>query len=336
MKSYSRALLLLALLLLAGIASSQMIQAAPLHDPAQPASNLFDPSNAPALAPNAQGCSGTPSLQYVTANPPVTVPGQVSTISWGLVGNANAAFFQWPNGNRQGIGTPGSQQVNPTQTTTYFIVGQCGSNQVQWPITVTVQNTPGCSGTPQISSFTANPTTVNSGQASTLSWGIVTNADSVQLSSTTQGGSGVPTPGSVVVNPTQTTTYFLTAWCQGVSAQAQVQIAVNAPPPPTPPPSSGNRITSITKNGGLTSSSSLVVSVGYFWNNTDAPATLQAQAFNGAGNLVGTSNATRINPNQNLTANLNFTPYPPGMARVSACIYGSSGTELACSTVNMQ
>ncbi|MDL1895314.1 hypothetical protein FBQ82_03515 [Anaerolineae bacterium CFX7] len=335
MKFLTRAMLLLALVLLAGVAASQTALAAPRNDQAPLAVALGSPLNAPAPAPNAQGCSGSPSLQFVTANPSVTVPGQVSTISWGLVGNASAAFFQWPNGNRQGIGTPGSQQVNPTQTTTYFIVGVCGNNQVQWPITVTVQNSPVCSGTPQITSFTANPTTINNGQSSTLSWGSVNNADNVQLSSSTQGGSGVPTPGSVVVAPNQTTTYFLTAWCQGVSAQAQVQVTVNNPPPPPPPPS-GNQVTSVTKNGGLSNANSLVVSVGYFWNGEDAPATLQARAFNNAGNVVGTSNGTRINPNQNLNANLNFTPYPPGMARVSACIIGSSGTELACHTVNMQ
>lgn len=335
MKSFTRVILLTALLMLAGIASSQLVNAAPLRETNASGLIISNPSSAPALAPNAQGCSGTPSIQYAYANPAVTVPGQVTTISWGLVGNANAAFFQWPNGNRQGIGTPGSQQVNPTQTTTYFIIGVCGNNQVQWPVTVTVQSTPGCSGTPQITSFTANPTTINSGGSSTLAWGPVNNATSVQLSSTTNGGSGVPTPGSVVVQPSQTTTYFLTAWCQGNSVQSQVTVTVNNPPPP-PPPATGNQVTSITKNGGLTSSSSLVVGVGYFWNNEDAPATLQAHAFNSAGNIVGTSNATRINPNQNLTANLNFTPYPSGMTRVSACIIGSSGTELACNSVGMQ
>jgi len=331
MKFFIRAMALLALILLAGIASSQMAQAAPSQAQTQAETLTMQPAS----APNAQGCSGSPSLQFVTANPSITFPGQVSTISWGLVGNANAAFFQWPNGNRQGIGTPGSQQVNPTQTTTYFVVGVCGNNQVQWPVTITVQNTPSCNGTPHISSFTGNPTTINNGQSTTLSWGVVTNADSVQLSSTTQGGSGVPTPGSVVVHPTQTTTYFLTAWCRGISAQAQVQINVNNPPPPPPPPS-GNRITGITKNGGLSNAGRLVIGVGYFWNGEDAPATLQARAFNNAGNQVGISNATRINANQNLNANLNLTPYPSGMSRISACIIGSSGTELACSSVNMQ
>lgn len=334
MKSVNRVLLLAALLLLVGVTSSQIAAAAPAVDFGQRAASV-NPFLSPQALPHAQGCSGTPTIQYAYANPAVTFPGQVTTLFWGLVGNANAAFLQYPNGNRVGIGTPGSQQVNPTQTTTYFIIGVCGSNEIQFPITVTVQGTPGCSGTPQISSFTANPTTINSGQSSTLSWGLVGNADNVQLSSSTQGGSGVPTPGSVVVNPTQTTTYFLTAWCQGVTAQAQVVVTVNNPPPPPPPPS-GNQVTSITKNGGLTTSSSLVVSVGYFWNNEDAPANLQAHAYNSAGALVGTPNATRINPNQNLNANLNFTPYPPGMTKVSACIIGSSGTELACNSTSMQ
>lgn len=333
MISVYRVMLLALLLLFVGAASSQIAAAAPAMDLQRTAA--LDPFQSPQALPNAQGCSGTPTIQYAYANPAITFPGQVTTLFWGLVGNANAAFLQFPDGHRQGIGTPGSQQVNPTQTTTYFIIGVCGSNQVQFPITVTVQGSPVCSGTPQISSFTANPTTINSGQASTLAWGLVGNADNVQLSSSTQGGSGVPTPGSVVVNPTQTTTYFLTAWCQGVTAQAQVVVTVNNPPPP-PPPSSGNQVTSITKNGGLTNANSLVVSVGYFWNNEDAPANLQATAFNSAGNVVGKSNATRINPNQNLTATLNFTPYPPGMTRVSACIIGSSGTELACNSVSMQ
>ena len=335
MKLLTRTMLLAVLVLLAGIASSQIVSAAPSQENNAPAASLSSPSAAPAFVPNAQSCSGTPSIQYAYANPSVIVPGQVTTLMWGLVGNANAAFLQFPDGHRQGIGTPGSQQVNPTQTTTYFIVGVCGNTQVQFPITVTVQNSPTCTGSPQITSFTANPQTIQSGQSSTVSWGKVNNADNVQLSSSTQGGSGVPTPGSVVVTPNQTTTYILTAWCNGVSAQAQVQVTVNSAPTP-PPPSSGNRITSITKNGGLSSANSLVVSVGYFWNNEDAPATLQATAFNSAGNVVGTSNATRINPNQDLTANLNFTPNPSGMSRVSACIIGSSGTELACSSVNMQ
>jgi hypothetical protein len=100
------------------------------------------------LAPNAQGCSGTPTIQYGYANPPVIYPGQVTTIYWGLVGNADAALLQYPNGHQVGIGTPGSQQVNPTQTSTYTIIGRCGGNTAQVPVQVTVQGGPTCQGTP--------------------------------------------------------------------------------------------------------------------------------------------------------------------------------------------
>jgi hypothetical protein len=174
----------------------------------------------------ATGCSGNPVIQYAYANPGVINVGQVATLYWGLVGNANAAYLQYPNGNREGIGTPGSKQVNPTQTSTYQIIGVCGANQVATPITVTVNNQPGCNGAPVISSFTASPTTVSRGQFSLLNWGLVSNASYVQLSSQNQGGSGVPTPGQISVAPAQTTTYYLTAWCQSNSVQQQVTVTV--------------------------------------------------------------------------------------------------------------
>ncbi|MCC7163649.1 MAG: hypothetical protein IT331_14235 [Anaerolineae bacterium] len=332
-------LFLLAGLLLLGASSSQVASAAPLvHETSSIPSaapvveNVTSINNA---APTAQGCSGAPSIQFAYANPSVISVGQVTTLFWGLVGNANAAFLQYPNGQREGIGTPGSKQVNPTQTSTYFIVGACGGVETSLPIVVTVNSAPGCNGAPQLNGFTANPPTIQAGQSSTLAWGAVLNAQSVQLSSQTQGGSGVPAPGSVQVNPTQTTTYYLTAWCQANSVQAQVTVTVTNPPPP-PPPSSGSRITGISKNGGLTNANRLVINVIYFWDGQDAPAHLQARAFNSSGGQVGMSNATNIRPNSEVNGNLQFEPYPQGMSSVTACIVGSSGTELVCSSTGMQ
>lgn len=315
-----------------GITTSQIASAAPADDTSSRLFSAVVPPAAPVLAPNAQGCSGTPTIQYAYANPAITYPGQVTTLQWGLVGNANAAYLQYPNNQRVGIGTPGSQQVNPTQTTTYYIIGVCGGNQVQFPITVTVQNSPGCSGAPQITSFTANPTTINNGQVTTISWGLVANADNVQLSSSTQGASGVPTPGSVQARPNQTTTYYLTAWCKGNPAQAQVTVTVNNPPPP--PPANTNAITGMNLNGGLSGPSGLVMTVNYFWNGQDAPAVLQGTAYNSSGGQVAQSNATRINANQNFYANLNFPINPNRVSRVSVCIIGDSGTELVCRSGN--
>jgi hypothetical protein len=324
-------LLLVTITLVVAGASIGVVSAAPVNDAAPRAPFVL----APAAAPDAQGCSGTPNIQYGYANPPNINAGQVTTLYWGLVGNANAAYLQYPNGHREGIGTPGSKQVNPTQNTTYLIVAVCGGNQQTLPITVNVNNSPGCNGQPQMNGFTANPSTVQRGQASTLSWGPVLNAQYVQLSSQNQGGSGVPAPGNIQVTPNQTTTYYLTAWCQSNTAQLQVTVNVSNPPP-TPPPASGNQITGINKNGGISNSKQLVVTVNYFWNGQDAPATMQATAYNSAGQPVGRSNATRIDANRNFYANVTMKPYPAGMTSVTACMTGSSGTELVCQSAGMQ
>jgi hypothetical protein len=327
MKNTLRFLLIIGFLSL-GVASSQLAHAAQLSDTTPLQSTV-----APALAPNAQGCNGQPTVQYAYANPPTINAGQVTTLFWGLVGNANAAYLQYPDGHRQGIGTPGSQQVNPTQNSTYLVIGACGGVQTQVPITVTVNNTPGCNGQPQLNGFTANPTTIQNGQASNLSWGPVLNAQYVQLSSQTQGGSGVPAPGSSQVRPNTTTTYYLTAWCQSNTATAQVTVNVSNPPPP--PPANAKRLTGITKNGGLSNGNQLVVTVNYYWDGQDAPATIQVTAYNN-GRAIRASNATRIQANRNFYANVSIKPYPSGMNTVTACMVGSSGTELVCQSAGMQ
>ena len=91
----------------------------------------------------------------------------------------------------------------------------------------------GCSGAPVIASFDANPTTINSGQSSTLSCGKADNATSAVID---DGIGGVPTPGNTNVTPNQTTTYTLTATGCGGTVTRQVTIIVSsaAPPPPAP------------------------------------------------------------------------------------------------------
>lgn len=63
---------------------------------------------------------------------------------------------------------------------------------------------------------------------------------------------------------------------------------------------------------------------------------MQATAYNGSGQAVGQSNATRIVNNRDFYANLLFKPYPGGISSVTACMIGSSGTELVCSSAGMQ
>jgi hypothetical protein len=73
-----------------------------------------------------------------------------------------------------------------------------------------------------------------------LSWGAVTNADSVAID---QGIGGVAAPGSTSVSPGGTTTYTLTAHCGNNAASKQVMVSVTGAPPPLPqPPTFGNAL----------------------------------------------------------------------------------------------
>jgi hypothetical protein len=86
---------------------------------------------------------------------------------------------------------------------------------------------------PVISSFGADQTTINLGQSTTLRWGLVSNAQSVEIDN---GIGGVATPGSATVTPNQTTTYTLSASCSGNVRSAQVTVNVIQPQPTQPPP----------------------------------------------------------------------------------------------------
>jgi hypothetical protein len=76
---------------------------------------------------------------------------------------------------------------------------------------------------PLIANFTANPTTINAGQSSTLSWQ-VSNADTVVITSL----GTVALTGSQAVTPATTTTYTLTATHGTQTATAQATVTVNA------------------------------------------------------------------------------------------------------------
>ncbi|PIE03316.1 MAG: hypothetical protein CSA81_02630 [Acidobacteria bacterium] len=104
-------------------------------------------------------------------------------------------------------------EVNPARTMKLYAVNnrQITSqdiNLVQLPVVI---------------SFTAAPTTINSGESSTLSWETV-NADYVELS----GIAGpFPATGQVVVSPASTTSYTLTAINGNGSSSDQVSVTVN-------------------------------------------------------------------------------------------------------------
>lgn len=107
---------------------------------------------------------------------------------------------------------------------------------------------------PEITSFTASPTTISApGQQVTLSWQLSGAVTSLTLD---PGGLAV-SGNSTTVNPTQSTTYTLTARNSAGSDNAQVPVTLDdgtTPPPPGPDatPPTGNFAVGPTANGPFT------------------------------------------------------------------------------------
>ncbi|HEX4594607.1 MAG TPA: OmpA family protein [Bryobacteraceae bacterium] len=85
---------------------------------------------------------------------------------------------------------------------------------------------------PTINSFTAEPSAIERGGSSTLSWSI-SNATDMTINS---GIGAVQSQGQRQVFPTGTTTYALTARGPGGTDSRSVTVSVNTPPPPPPAP----------------------------------------------------------------------------------------------------
>ncbi|HVN06581.1 MAG TPA: peptidoglycan-associated lipoprotein Pal [Bryobacteraceae bacterium] len=84
----------------------------------------------------------------------------------------------------------------------------------------------------EINSFTAEPSSIERGQSSTLSWSVA-NASSITIDN---GIGTVQASGSRRVFPGSSTTYTLSATGAGGSKTATATVNVTEPPPPPPPP----------------------------------------------------------------------------------------------------
>ncbi|MGC1483311.1 MAG: peptidoglycan-associated lipoprotein Pal [Candidatus Acidiferrum sp.] len=79
-------------------------------------------------------------------------------------------------------------------------------------------------------SLQANPTSINKGDSSTLSW---TSTDATTFTISPEVGA-VTAQGSTKVTPSDSTTYTITASGPGGSADSSARVTVTAPPPPPP------------------------------------------------------------------------------------------------------
>ncbi len=91
---------------------------------------------------------------------------------------------------------------------------------------------------PVISSFVAEPSTIERGQSTTLRWA-TSNAPDVTID---QGIGTVQASGTRQVFPSSSTTYTLTAKGPGGTATATARVTVVQPPPPPPPPPAPRKV----------------------------------------------------------------------------------------------
>jgi hypothetical protein len=150
--------------------------------------------------------------------------GQSATLTWSTT-NATSVTM-----NGSPVALNGSQAYSPTATTTYTLVATNSAGSATATANVTVTAAPPPPAQMPTASLSANPTSIQTGQSTTLTWS-TTNATSV-----TMNGSPVALNGSQAYSPTATTTYTLVATNSAGSANATATVTVTAPPPPPPPP----------------------------------------------------------------------------------------------------
>ncbi len=86
---------------------------------------------------------------------------------------------------------------------------------------------------PAVTQFGADPSSIERGQSSVLSWTVSGKVTSVSID---QGIGTVNETGTRRVSPDNSTTYTLTATGPGGSSTASATVSVSAPPPPPPQP----------------------------------------------------------------------------------------------------
>ena len=166
-----------------------------------------------------------------------------------------------------------------------------------------VSSSDSSSGKPTITSFAANPTNINSGASSMLSW-TATGATSIAITPGTF--TSVSASGATNVSPTATTTYTLTATNAAGSATSTLTVSVNTAGKPTissftASPSTITAGSSSTLSWATTGATNIAITPGTFTStsasgstgvNPTATTTYTLTATNASGSATSTAKVT--------------------------------------------
>ena len=163
-----------------------------------------------------------PLIEYFRVVPSIISPGGCADLEWGKVENALSAAIEPELG---GVATPGRQQVCPTETTTYVLTAEDETGTSEAETTLIVST--GAEPKPVIAYFTANPSSIQAGECTTLDWGKVDYASAVTID---YNIGGVATPGSQEVCLAVPTTFVMTAEGAGGVTERTLTVAVSPGP----------------------------------------------------------------------------------------------------------
>jgi len=174
------------------------------------------------------GCINVPkeltqfSIVSFDVEPGIINQGESANLSWVVI---SASSVNIDNGIGS-VALTGHRIIQPTQTTTYILTASNATTTKSETVTITVNNESNESNNMLesiIISFEVNPMTIERGESANLSW-VVTGATTVAIDN---GIGSVALTGHRIIQPTQNTTYILTASNATTTRSATVTINVN-------------------------------------------------------------------------------------------------------------
>ncbi len=160
-----------------------------------------------------------PQIEAFASSPVVISSGDDATLSWTVDKFSRITIDQGVGDvTSQTTNNDGSVVVSPTETTDYLMTVDFNGIIATQSLTVVVDSVP------LVQSLTTTPELVAPGEEVTLRWDVA-GADTVTIE---PGQGAVDSAGQVVVSPTETTSYKLTATNANGSTSRDLSVTVNA------------------------------------------------------------------------------------------------------------